>query len=140
MPTLQKTHFGWVISGPLPLRSHSLLCNLSLSDLDNSLISKFWEIEDYPRTKSLSTEEQLCENHFVSTTKRSIEGRFIVQLPFKESLDCLGYTKDKALKRFYSIERKLHKNVDLYNEYKSFIDEYLQLGHMSLADSDKQGD
>lgn len=139
LPILQKSHFGWVVSGPLPLQSNSRLCNLSLLELNSSL-TKFWEIEDYPRTKVLSSEEELCENHFSSHTKRSHDGRFIVTLPFKESPSCLGDTKGMALRRFHNIERKLHKNTDLYNDYKTFIDEYLHLGHMSLADSDEQGD
>lgn len=33
------------------------------------------------------------------------------------------------MRRFYSLENKLHKNKNLYDEYSKFIHEYINLGH-----------
>ncbi|XP_029348169.1 uncharacterized protein LOC103309132, partial [Acyrthosiphon pisum] len=38
-----------------------------------------------------------------------------------------------AVKRFESLERKLLANPQLQTLYKEFMDEYLALGHMSIA-------
>jgi hypothetical protein len=45
-------------------------------------IAKFWEIEETPVHKSLTSTERACETHFISTVKRDHDGRFTVRLPF----------------------------------------------------------
>ncbi|XP_073811778.1 uncharacterized protein [Musca autumnalis] len=46
----------------------------------------------------------------------------------------LGDSRDIALRRFLSIERKLNKNTDLKKDYSLFLREYEELGHMSPID------
>lgn len=83
-----ETAFGWVLSGPATLPSSpktttiiSNFCEISLE----KAISRFWEVEELLRKTLLSPSEQYCENIFVSTTKRNVDGRYEVSLPFKQN-------------------------------------------------------
>jgi len=52
-------------------------------------------------------------------------------LPFKDGLlEQLGESKDIALCRFHSLERKLSKNSELRRQYVEFLEYYQRLGHM----------
>ncbi|GJQ70063.1 hypothetical protein Trydic_g5538, partial [Trypoxylus dichotomus] len=103
-----------------------------MSELNRN-ISKFWEIETIPERHIFSAEENRCEQHFHATAQRDTSGRFVVSLPFKENVNSLGASYDQALKRFYSLEKRLNKNPPLKQEYGEFIKEYLELGHMRKA-------
>lgn len=103
-PYLQKTLLGWLVSGTITDKqeapTHSV-CNISTIEALNQNILKFWELETVnSESSTLSPEERICGNHFMHTTKRQ-----------------------QALKRFYSLERKLNKNPQIKQEY-------LELGHM----------
>ena len=63
-------------------KSSSLQTYLVSSFADS--LQRFCEIEEVPATKHLTEEERRCEEQFKSTIRRSSEGRFIVQLPFKK--------------------------------------------------------
>lgn len=45
----------------------------------------------------------------------------------------LGSFRLLALNRLYNLEHCLNKDPDLYNAYRIFMDEYIALGHMILA-------
>lgn len=136
LPILQKTYLGWIISGPTGAHlNNQVQCHLSISnDLQNQL-TRFWEIDSYPTEKVLSSEENACEAHYVANTRRDANGRFIVSIPFKEPPTVLGDSFSTAQKRFLSLERRLQSNSDLQISYSNFIQEYLDLGHMSLDNS-----
>lgn len=71
------------------------------------------------------------ENPKKSIKKRDMDGRFIVSLPFREAVKDLGESRNIALRRFLTLERRLNANKQLKNNYSKFMDEYLRLGHMS---------
>nr|CAH7736507.1 unnamed protein product [Callosobruchus chinensis] len=62
-------------------------------DVDRSL-SKFWDLEEYSKTKPITIDEQKAEGIFCETTTRDSEGRFVVRIPFKHSPDILALYKD----------------------------------------------
>ncbi|XP_073835838.1 uncharacterized protein [Musca autumnalis] len=82
----------------------------------------------------LSQEQQECEQHFLNTITVQSDGRIIVKLPLKGDPNRLGDSRDIALRRFFSIERKLNKNPELKGSYTQFLKEYEELGHMSQVD------
>ena len=45
-------------------------------------LKQFWELEEIPKGRQFSKEEEACEQHFVNTTKNQ-DNRFTVTLPFK---------------------------------------------------------
>ena len=97
-------------------------------------MKRFWEVEEITDRKPLSLEEQDCESLYNTTTERDHEGRYIVRLPKKPTIDhMLGDSKSSALHRFNLLERRLEANEELKNGYHKFMKEYLSLRHMELA-------
>lgn len=131
-PILQKTKFGWIVSGPIgvetPNKTH---CNFSENFDIQQQLTRFWEIEEGCPIKTRSYEEEACEAHFTKTTKRDSNGRFIVSIPFKDSVENLGDSRKQAEKRFLNLEQKLQLNPELKNRYIQFLSEYEELGHMT---------
>ncbi|XP_057660737.1 uncharacterized protein LOC130896573 [Diorhabda carinulata] len=93
LPTLFNTHLGYVISGRLNSQqesknSHTISYHVASetedpnpdTELQNTLC-KFWEIEELPNLKSLSTEDELSEFIFKTTTKILPNGHFQVDIP-----------------------------------------------------------
>ncbi|XP_054745963.1 uncharacterized protein LOC129250358 [Anastrepha obliqua] len=140
-PTLQKTLLGWVVSGkyasnqrPPPTVS-STLCHTEqgLANID-SIVQRFWAMEEIPSGASSTkfTPEQIeCEKFFVKTTKVLPSGRLQVRLPFKDDRKLLGNSYETASRRFQALERKTLKDPELRQMYLDFMNEYIELGHMS---------
>ncbi|XP_022836864.1 uncharacterized protein LOC111364242, partial [Spodoptera litura] len=145
LPVAQNTALGWIISGQVASNSSSIHCHhviQSSSDQadDNALLRRFWEIESViPEKKILSVEEQRCEDIFSQTTNRDEEGRYVVNLPFRD-LDpqCqYGRSRDLAIKRFKILENKFNREPLLRVRYSEVIKEYISLGHMVPVHDDK---
>ncbi|XP_047986442.1 uncharacterized protein LOC125226503 [Leguminivora glycinivorella] len=132
-PLLQCTTFGWIISGTDgSTSSNENVTVLHTQVNDDDMLKKFWEMESEPKdhSKLLTTEEQRCEDFFASTTVRDEEGRYVVKLPLRDDKICKGNSKDIAIKRLHSLERKFEKDNTLKARYTEVIKEYEQLGHM----------
>ncbi|XP_018399905.1 PREDICTED: uncharacterized protein LOC108777491 [Cyphomyrmex costatus] len=129
---LQKTKFGWIVSGKIkslePLTTS--LCHISRGTLDDA-VQRFWEIEELPAKRILSPEDEKCEQHYKETFKRLSSGRFSVRLPFNNQRKKLGESYEIALRRLLSLERRLNARPELYEDYRSFLREYEALGHMT---------
>ncbi|XP_075150765.1 uncharacterized protein LOC142224874 [Haematobia irritans] len=126
----QKTVFGWIIGGPITKGTYdhnkiSLHNTISIE----SILTRFWEVEETPKSILRSEDDTFCENHFKQTTKRSENGRYIVTLPFKNCEE-LGSSRNIAMAQFYRMERKLMRTPDIKELYDKTILEYLELGHM----------
>ncbi|XP_011858863.1 PREDICTED: uncharacterized protein LOC105556386 [Vollenhovia emeryi] len=80
---------------------------------------------------AFSSEEVACETLFQQSTSRNEEGRFIIKLPVKDDvLSQLGESKQIAERRFFALEKRLSKQPEVYKEYRDFMREYHELGHM----------
>lgn len=116
-PTLQKTLFGWVVSGRYDrlLVPNATVCLVSSQEEQdnlrlNEIVEQFWNLEKVDSQKAfLSAEEERSEDHFVRNVVRGNDGRFVVRLPFKENPDVLGDSLSIAKKRFFSLERRLDR-------------------------------
>ena len=123
----------WVVSGPVYTSgSNNVLSHMTKTPNCDSdkLLLKVWETKKVRETRHLTFEERRCEEHFDSTTRRSDDGCFVVQMPFKEGPHNLGLSKANAMKRFVRLEDTWRHNVDLYRKYSSFIQEFTNLGHL----------
>lgn len=83
-PLAMNTVFGWVLMGPTDLKDRSSVTILSVnvSEPIDSLIKKFWDLEELPVTCHLSPADVAAEKIYTSTTTRLSSGRFVVTLPF----------------------------------------------------------
>ncbi|GFY24410.1 DUF1758 domain-containing protein [Trichonephila clavipes] len=130
-PSALPAKLGHLLSGTINTRynqNSSLICH-TLLNINHSL-KHFWELESVPKDISSKDEDELCESIFVNSHIRNADGRYILKLPFRDD-SSLGDSKEGALKRFYSLERKLHSNNQLKEQYTEFMKEYQNLGHMT---------
>lgn len=138
-PIAQLTCFGWIISGPMTSTQASSLLqsyHISMDQQLYDLIRKFWETEEisFSPCSSLTPEEQACENYFQNTHSRDQQGRYVVRLPFKKSVEELGNSKHKASMMLTSLLNKFHSDVNYAQAYSNFMSEYKDLHHMKLVD------
>ncbi|GFV87780.1 DUF1758 domain-containing protein [Trichonephila clavipes] len=135
-PSALPTKLGHLLSGTINTQynqNSSLICH-TLLNIDHSL-KQFWELESVPKDIPSKDEDELCESIFVNSHIRNADGRYILKLPFRDD-SSIGDSKEGALKRFYSLERKLHSNNQLKEQYTEFMEEYPNLGHMTPLASD----
>jgi len=138
---LQGSKFGWIVTGEIGVISLPSIASMG------QLLEEDWRsIKDkkdnlYGRHSKINLkllEEKQTAEHFKENTKRGTDGRFIVRLPLKPSVEELGDTLKLATTRFLSIERKLMRDEKLKKEYTTFMEEYLGLGHMEeVIDEDQ---
>lgn len=147
---LQQTQLGWILGGSALPKAHSdinlppVQCNLATGAETNETgfdIKKFWELEEVPaKSPHYSKEEELCEMHFKENVTRDDTGRYIVSLPFNEKKVALCNTKQLAEARLRALRRKFSRNPGLEETYRSVLQEYIDLGHMSEVSSDELPD
>jgi hypothetical protein len=142
-PTLYETHFGWVVAGAFEDSNNeavAVLCATSEDPLLRS-IQRFFEQEEIPEDRPVTSEDQEIEEHFCRTHRRDEDGRFIVQLPFRSNLQQLGDSRSLALRRFLSTEKRLSRDIEMKKMYQSFIDDCEKLGlcHEIQEENDPPG-
>ncbi|XP_011685530.1 PREDICTED: uncharacterized protein LOC105448572 [Wasmannia auropunctata] len=141
-PTLQKTRLGWILAGRMGSppndgrRVQSFHATISNLELHNQL-SQFWQQESGGSNPTNYTLVKAhCEQHFIDNVTRDQDGRFVVKLPIKEQVMAkIGNSRDVALKRLLSLEKRFYREPDLKTRYVEFINEYLSLGHMRVLDT-----
>ncbi|GFW75351.1 DUF1758 domain-containing protein [Trichonephila clavipes] len=124
-PAAIPTKLGYILSGKIyapPLQES--IVNYILNDQ----LSELWKLE-VPKTNAKIQIPDACEESFSKSVKRNNEGRYIVNLPFKEN-NTLGESKEKAVQLLYALENKFHRNKQFKDNFLNFMNEYLALGHM----------
>ncbi|GFW93400.1 uncharacterized protein TNCV_2605171 [Trichonephila clavipes] len=121
----QITVFGFVASGSnsfadTEARVH---CGLIKGDL-NQTLKMFWELENVEVEKPKNEEAIFCEDHFLKTHSRDEEGRYVVKMPLKNEPNCLGESRDIALKRLNALWTRLIRDPQYLKLYRDFIHEY----------------
>jgi len=95
-PSAMDSHLGWIIMGLLnPLRGVSaprISLLLTSNPSIDTLLHRFWSIEEPVAPTTPTTEDELCERWFTKTTSRDANGRFCVALPFRHHV----LTKDNG--------------------------------------------
>lgn len=98
----------------------------------NSLMEKFWKLENLPPPHpQLTSEELAAEEFFVKTTIQQESGKYMVGLPFKPDRPKLGASLPRALSRFYQLEKKFVKDPTFYEAYKEYMSDFENDGFMS---------
>lgn len=96
----------------------------------DKLFTKFWTVEEVLTSITLTAEDELAEEIFVSTTRLLGNGTFQANLPLSSSQekDKLGDFFHIALKRLI-LQKRFIKNSSFFEEYKEFIHEYVALSY-----------
>ena len=127
---LQKTLLGWIVGGAAQTQVDKIQCSHSDTNIE---LSQFWELEDLPSPKHLSQEERDCEIHFQTNVLRNPDGSYTVALPFKDSKNKIGNSKEVAMRRLKALERRFKREPHIQQLYREVIEEYKSLGHMSRS-------
>lgn len=135
---LQKTRLGWVTGGSTNKITCDSVISYNTTELSSQL-QQFWEIEDACSSSSKLLEETQCETHYKNHTTRGSDGRYIVRLPFRHKNHDFGDSRSRALRRFYSLQKRLNSDDNLKQEYEKVMQEYIDLGHMSLVSDPDNG-
>ena len=126
----RKSIFGWVVTGVLSqVRTNQCQSFQVAVELD---LARFWEVEEIPQVKPLSKENIQCVEHYDTTTYVADDGRITVRLPFKsEARPSNNF--HTAKQRLFALERKLKDHGDLKQQYRDFIKEFVDMGHLEEA-------
>ena len=121
---IQKTQLGWVIVGGMcDASEESASCNLV--ELNRQL-TRFCEVEECVRETPRSQDDVGCEEHYVNNTVCNSEGRYVVRLPFKTDGVEFGNSKQQALRRLGSLQRRFASDTQLRDEYGRVLQDYLE--------------
>ncbi|XP_050547994.1 uncharacterized protein LOC126909605 [Daktulosphaira vitifoliae] len=139
LPAAFGSIFGWVLIGGAPT-TVSLPCLnvVSLTTSLETMLDKFWQVEEPDAAPIDFTNDGKCEKIFCEQCVRLPSGRFSVPLPFRSlSPDKLSFpgSRHLALKRFENLEKRLQTDSKLRALYCEFMADYIKLGHMSVASS-----
>ncbi|XP_043650079.1 uncharacterized protein LOC122618022 [Drosophila teissieri] len=104
------------------------------ADLD-TMVRSFMEMDSIQPNQALLNASDPTERHFAATHKRSTDGVYVVEYPFKEKAPPIDSTLPQAINRFFSLERKFLRYPELKQQYEAFLDDYLQRGHMEQLTS-----
>ncbi|XP_063900416.1 uncharacterized protein LOC135119984 [Zophobas morio] len=133
-PSAIRTLFGWIIMGNTSIE-HPTTSSVSLLVVNpslDSLLRQFWEQEEIEISKPVNPDDVFCEEHFLQTHSRDASGRYSVSLPFKKGCTSLGVNRHIAMKSFFNLEKRLHKQPGTEAPYQAFLTEYEDLRHMNV--------
>ncbi|XP_062538320.1 uncharacterized protein LOC134206604 [Armigeres subalbatus] len=106
---------------------------LVLSKVTANLPSTTLDISSW----EIPPEVQLADPSFrtSNTIDIVIEGRYIVRLPLKDDVIInLGENRRTAVRRFHLVESRLLRDHRLGQQYRDFMKEYYELGHMKRVE------
>jgi hypothetical protein len=129
-PVAIRSQLGWLVAGNVSTSSSKINVHVSEVDL-GSRLRQFWELESVPSSRTLTVEERACEEHFKTTHSRDSSGRFTVSIPWKKPMPRVGLSRDHALRRFKSLEKRLADQQGYKAEYIDFMRKYVALGHVA---------
>lgn len=137
---LQNTLFGYTIGGKQFVDDHknSLVTNLAICDSDKLelVMEQFWLTEMIPQSTTKGCNElKKSEKCFQQSVKLEND-KFCVDMPLASKMEelQLGDSFSVALQRFITLEKRFKQNPVYLEKYKSFIEEYIALGHAKTVD------
>jgi len=135
---MQDTKLGWIISGQnaAPMKTVSTFINYnesfykSISDEQlNDQIYKFFELPEL--MEDPEEENTYCRKLFEEKHYQDDSGRYVVPIPWRLDKPKIGHSYRKALRFYLWQEKNLDKNPEHKKMSNDFMNEYLELKHMS---------
>uniref|UniRef100_A0ABD2X276 Peptidase aspartic putative domain-containing protein n=1 Tax=Trichogramma kaykai TaxID=54128 RepID=A0ABD2X276_9HYME len=131
-PIAIKSQLGWILSGSAKKSKNegTTVC-VQTEDRLGEQLKAFWEVEEPPHVLPWSSEDKMCEEHYVKHTVRLNDGRYQVRLPIKPKLPA-NWENSRQIARscLLSLERKLCKNPALYEDYKNTMRQMIRADQM----------
>lgn len=147
-PTALKTIFGWALSGPIESCDQSGVqhaVHLSTTHVvslcqeydgsPNWQLRQFWELESL----GIMKEEKSVADVFASTIAFK-EGRYEVQLAWKEPHPLLPDNYQLSHKRLWNLRERLQREPEVLQEYDSVIKDQLSKGIVEIVGNEDVGE
>ena len=126
----RKSIFGWVITAVLSqVRTYQCQSFQVAVELD---LARFWKVEEIPRVKPMSKENRQSVEHYDTTTYVADDGRITGRLPFKSEARPSNNFRT-AKQKLFALERKLKDHDGVKQQYRDFIKEFVDMGHLEQA-------
>ncbi|XP_031329398.1 uncharacterized protein LOC116160346 [Photinus pyralis] len=137
----QQTELEWIVSDQVmyPEKKGTPVIGMVSTMEEERNLSKYWEMEEVEVSSRSKEEDIQCENHYMATTTRGRDGRYTVRIPFKEAPTMVNSSRSLAVARLHQLEKKLEKEHRVREQYKAFLQEYIDLGHMKLVPPKGEG-
>ncbi|XP_022172622.1 uncharacterized protein LOC111035344 [Myzus persicae] len=137
-PSLHNSIFGLIVCGKLTKPHNDLSMFKSVTCCTTtveSLVNRFWELEEVPRLTCIPKEDRQCEKLFVETFTRDSSGCYTVRLPFVKKSPLVNNSYQLAVQRLKKVERSLQTKPALHQLQKDFMSDYETTNHMTIVDS-----
>ena len=102
------------------------------SDEISGLLRKFWDVESSGTLKDaqvLNSDDKLALEK-VQKSIKYVEGRYQVDIPWKNDEPELPDNYDMALRRLFNTEKRLLKSPEIGEAYSNSITQYLEKGYI----------
>ncbi|XP_043502763.1 uncharacterized protein LOC122524513 [Polistes fuscatus] len=135
---ITESILGWLVSGGVGSPSIDPICfnhmNIGAeSDKLDSVLERFWKMEEVEDTSLASIEDQKCEQIFSETTVRDCLGRYSVDLPIRSGCSEVGNSHHLSLNRYLNLEKKLKNDLELRDKYHELIKLFRDQGYMEVV-------
>jgi hypothetical protein len=144
-PVALNTELGWILSGPVasPAQDNHSTCLIAHTlhveglpqdsqALDDRLKS-FWELEAF----GILGPERSIHDEFESSI-RFVDGRYEVELPWKEAHPPLPDNYQLCVRRLYGLLKRLKHDPDILREYNATIQDQLRQGIVEVVEPSEE--
>lgn len=133
----QDSKLGWLVYGGLQVNMNDDLA-INIIQCENEILEKllarFWELDEIPVPRVRSKDGAECERIFEEEYRRLPDGTYEVKIPLKGLINDMGSSRNAALRRFNSLEKRFERDPELKNKYFKEINDLIEAGYMKLAD------
>lgn len=153
---LQKTVFGWIVSGrannDVTTSVHTSTFMSMTSDsgggeqestettseariqeqLWSERLERYWDMP-IDTHEDNDHEEDYCERLFRERHYRTIDGRYVVPIPWREDAPALGPSFRAAVRSYVAQERRWLRDPEHKKAVDEFMEEYIALNHMTVV-------
>ncbi|XP_063371094.1 uncharacterized protein LOC134659355 isoform X3 [Cydia amplana] len=140
-PVFQNTMLGYVVGGSIPEQGTTCnivtnLINISDGEKLENVMEQFWLSEKLPEVEKSTNDEFIQAEKIFQDSVSLKDNIFYVDMPLAFPMEELGLgdSFSVAYNRFIMLEKRLQKDPLLFEQYKKFIDLYLELGHAKIVD------
>ncbi|XP_043482111.1 uncharacterized protein LOC122511116 [Leptopilina heterotoma] len=144
-PFATLTPLGWMVHGPdnneRVDKDFAFLIRQKGNDEEiNEQIREFWTTESFgvsPVKKSLSSVEEQRAKEIIDKTLRRVNDRWEVGLLWKTDQEVLPESRENALRRLLSIERKMARDPIFKEKYSENMQAYIKKGYARKLTDDE---
>ncbi|XP_059353479.1 uncharacterized protein LOC132088564 [Daphnia carinata] len=144
-----KTHFGWCLTGPVPMSvlsspehgSDTKIMHIQHSQNDGELqeaVANFWLTESFgvrPLSQTILAPDEMKALRILENTVRHTGERYEVGLRLRHQDLQLPNNREVAARRFQALEKRFQRDPQYASSYSRVIEEYISLGHAKLSDT-----